>query len=247
MALLDHQEEHEEHGEHEPKPEHKAKLGTGADAGAPGTPAEKAKKQHRDNMILIVIAVVGVIVTYLIYRSNNANAAAANPTSATPVTNGNVAGYSGAGGGGGGGYDSMLSSLTTQEQANGQALAGLQTLLGNLGQELQTAASGPGASNGNGATNGPSPAAAANPGYGSIDIGGQSYDILGEAGSSSVYNVGGGAPVYFGNANSIAQGKQAEQTAVAQHGYEYVPAEYGSLIGSAPGAAAPGQPGYKAA
>jgi hypothetical protein len=89
------------------------------------------------------------------------------------------------------------------------------------------------------------PAAPSQPGYGVTTINGQQYVILGEAApGSNPYNVGGGAPVYYGNANNIAQGKAAAQQAASTGGYEYVPIAYASQVGATPGAPAPGQPGY---
>jgi hypothetical protein len=43
---------------------------------------------------------------------------------------------------------------------------------------------------------------------------------------SPVYNVGGGAPVYFGNASALAQGAQYEQS-----GYDiYTPVGYSNQV-----------------
>jgi hypothetical protein len=70
-------------------------------------------------------------------------------------------------------------------------------------------------------------------GFGTIDIGGKQYVILGEAGKD-VYQVGGGAPVYFGSANSIAQGSAAEQHATQNGGYAYTPIEYANLVSTSP-------------
>ena len=73
------------------------------------------------------------------------------------------------------------------------------------------------------------PTGSTEPGYGTITIGGKQYAILGRAGSA-VYQVGGGAPVYFGSANSIAQGSAAEAQAAKNGGYAYTPIEYASQI-----------------
>jgi hypothetical protein len=66
-------------------------------------------------------------------------------------------------------------------------------------------------------------------GYGTITIGGKQYAILGRAGQK-VYQVAGGAPVYFGSGNSVAQGKAAEEQAAKDGGYAYTPIEYANLI-----------------
>lgn len=83
-------------------------------------------------------------------------------------------------------------------------------------------------------TNTPSPTL---PGLGQITIGNTQYDILGQITGGtpgnaqfSGYNVGGGAPVFFGNANAVAQGPQAETVG----SYAYTPSQYGTLIGTTP-------------
>lgn len=66
-------------------------------------------------------------------------------------------------------------------------------------------------------------------GEGLITIGGKQYIILGKAGGTQ-YAVGGGAPVFFGSGNSIAQGTAAEQAAEKNGGYAYVPVEFKNLV-----------------
>ena len=70
---------------------------------------------------------------------------------------------------------------------------------------------------------------AASTGPQTISIGGTQYDVLGLA-SNPQYQVYGGAPAYFGNANSVAQGDAAKQAAIASGGYVYTPATYSSLV-----------------
>jgi len=77
-------------------------------------------------------------------------------------------------------------------------------------------------------------------GFGTITIGGKQYAILGRAGSQ-VYQVGGGAPVYFGNGNSVAQGSAAEQAAAKSGGYAYTPIEYIDQIAQKPTSEAAGK------
>jgi hypothetical protein len=77
----------------------------------------------------------------------------------------------------------------------------------------------------------PTPAAPATPGFGTINLPGIGQSIiLGQIGGSPGYSVGGGAPVYFGNANAVAQGPQA----ATPGSYAYVPASYGDLVSSSP-------------
>lgn len=110
-------------------------------SGAPGKPptAKDAKKEHHDNMIIILVGILGVVVTYLIYRKSQASSttSATNPLPST----GTVAG---AGGADDGAIESMIDSLGAQETANGQALSGFQTLLGNMQTEIAGLSSGPG-------------------------------------------------------------------------------------------------------
>ena len=81
---------------------------------------------------------------------------------------------------------------------------------------------------------------AKNEGYGTITIGGKQYAILGRAGQE-VYQVGGGAPVYFGNGNKVEQGSAAEAAAAKSGGYAYTPIEYVSQIAAKPTSEAAGK------
>lgn len=53
-----------------------------------------------------------------------------------------------------------------------------------------------------------------------ITINGTKFDVLGNVGGTTGYTVYGGAPVYFGNANSVAQGPTADKPGA----FEYTPA-----------------------
>jgi hypothetical protein len=115
---------------------------------APGSPADAKKKQHRDNMVIIAVGIAGLIVTFLFYRSNKAAQAAATTASSStlPVTSGSVVG---SGGAGGDPYaDQMVGQLQAQEQANGQATAGLGQLLQTLTAEVSTLQPGQGTPSG---------------------------------------------------------------------------------------------------
>lgn len=70
-------------------------------------------------------------------------------------------------------------------------------------------------------------AAAPNQGYGEVDTAQGPMDWLGVWGQPT-YQVGGGAPVYFGNASSLAQGNPQAGEDV------YVPVAYQSLISAKP-------------
>jgi hypothetical protein len=69
----------------------------------------------------------------------------------------------------------------------------------------------------------------AKPKFGTITIGGKEYAILGKAGSSAL-GVTGGAPVFFGDGNAVAQGAAAKAGAERDNGYAYTPIEYANLI-----------------
>lgn len=219
MGLLDHDE-----GESPAEGETHAKVGTGPDKGAPGTPADKAKKQHRDNLIIIVVGLLGVIVTFLIYRKNAAAGSTSTAaTSGLPSSSGTVAGS----GSSGDDYaDQMVEQLQSTSDQQTQAISGLQTALTNLESEISQMGSGPPAGSTPPATQ---TTAGPSQGYGTISIGGVLYDILGQSGQAQ-YQVGGGAPVYFGNANGVAQGQAAEAAAAKGGGYSYVPDQYKNLI-----------------
>lgn len=86
----------------------------------------------------------------------------------------------------------------------------------------------------------PGTSSPANPGYGTITINGQQYIVLGPAGGA-VYQVTGGAPVYFGNANGVAQGSAAEANAAKQNGYAYTPVQYAPFVAPTPSQVGAGQ------
>jgi len=66
-------------------------------------------------------------------------------------------------------------------------------------------------------------------GYGVETINGQEYIVLGST-AQPLFEVGGGAPVFFGNANGVSQGTAAEANAKATGGYAYVPIQYQSFV-----------------
>lgn len=74
-----------------------------------------------------------------------------------------------------------------------------------------------------------------------ITIGGKKYRVLGQLGSGATplsslqYAVYGGAPVYFGNENTIKQGPTNEKTGM----FAYVPTTYSNLVYKATPPAAP--------
>lgn len=208
---------------------------TGGDEDQRGLPphdAKKdAKKKHRDNMILIGVAIVGVILTFLIYRSRQSSSTSTTATTSPPVS-GTVAG-----GTGGDPYTQQaLGSITNALGQQTSALQGISSLLTTLqsevGQNVQ--ASPPPSSS-------PAPVAAAppaTPGYGYINLPGIGQSvILGYLGQGSYtgYEVGGGAPVYFGNAAGVSQGS-AQETA---GDYAYTPVQYAPLVSSSAAAGGP--------
>ena len=208
-----------------------ATTGTeGAGAGALGKKGKDAKAKHHENLLYIGIALVGVIITFLIYRSNKAAQQSGTALTSSPPVSGNVAG-SGSGGTATDPYaEAGVNALQSQFQQQGQAISGLQSLLTTLQSEVGSMQASPPASST------PAPAAAATPatpGYGYINLPGIGQSvILGQITDASQdftgYNVGGGAPVYFGNANGAAQGPGGE----TQGNYAYTPVAYAGLVGS---------------
>lgn len=205
--------------------------------GLPPKDAKKdAKKKHRDNMLLIGVAVVGVILTFLIYRSNKAKASSSTSSttsSALPTT----AGYPLGGSSGDPYTQQALGSISDQLGQQTSALQGLVAAINNMGtgagQSLQASppAGTPAAS-----------APPATPGYGYINLPGIGQSvILGELspGGYSGYQVGGGAPVYFGNANAVSQGTGQETAS----NYAYTPVGFASLVSptASSGGPLPGQ------
>ncbi|HEV2370049.1 MAG TPA: hypothetical protein VGR90_09225 [Acidimicrobiales bacterium] len=73
----------------------------------------------------------------------------------------------------------------------------------------------------------PPPAAPTSAGYGEVDTAQGPMDWLGVWGSPT-YQVGGGAPVYFGNSGSLAQGNPQPGEDV------YTPVGYSSLVSAKP-------------
>lgn len=178
----------------------------------------------------LLAAAVGA---YLLLRSRSSSSSSTqNSTTATPSTlypySTGVTGDTNTGDY----YAGILNQLNSNSSALSSQLTGLQTALTSA-INAGTAAGNPstGATN-NGSTSG-STAAAATPGYGEINLPGIGESvILGRItspGNFTGYNVGGGAPVYFGNANSVAQGSAGEQVA---GNYAYTPVQYSGLVGS---------------
>lgn len=200
----------------------------GAGAGALGKKGKNAKGKHHENLLYIGIALVGVIITFLIYRSNKAAQASGTALTSSPPVSGQVVGSSGTSGTATDPYaEAGVNALTSQFQQQGQAISGLSSLLQTLQTEVGSMQASPPAA---------APVAAATPatpGYGYINLPGIGQSvILGQVTDSSQdftgYNVGGGAPVYFGNANGVAQGAAGE----TQGNYAYTPVAYASLVGS---------------
>lgn len=201
----------------------------GAGAGALGKKGKDAKAKHHENLLYIGIALVGVIITFLIYRSQKANQASGTALSSSPPVSGQVVGSSGSSGTSTDPYaEAGVNALQSQVQQQGQAISGFTALLNTLQSEVGSMQASPPA-----ASSTPTAAATpATPGYGYINLPGIGQSvILGQVGAGqtfSGYNVGGGAPVYFGNANGVAQGSAGE---VAGN-YAYTPVAYASLVGS---------------
>jgi hypothetical protein len=78
----------------------------------------------------------------------------------------------------------------------------------------------------------PAPAASSygGPGYGVISINGQQFIELGQAGKQLLYQVAGGAPVYFGDANGVSQGAEAEAYAAYHNQNVYTPIEFAPQV-----------------
>jgi hypothetical protein len=175
-------------------------------------------KAHRTELLVGGAGLVAAIALYVKSKNSSSSSTSTTPASTTdePVE------YDGggAGNGTGGGYGGELEE---QIAALGQQLAAISP----SGQLLNPVA---GSLTGPSGTSAASQAAATSPGYGTIDIGGTDYIILGQPSTEDLYQVGGGAPVYFGNGNGVAQGSAAEQAALADGGYAYTPESDASLV-----------------
>lgn len=131
--------------------------------------------------------------------------------------------------------DQIGQQVAQEDQALAQTIssneqAGFANLLAQIAQMQPAAAPAPAATPP--AANSPAPAqpsAASSPGFGTVQTAQGQMIWLGVWGSPH-YQVGGGAPVYFGNANSLAQGPQAEVPGADV----YTPVAYASLVSSAP-------------
>jgi hypothetical protein len=124
-------------------------------------------------------------------------------------------------------YAGILNQLNSNDSALSSQLTGLGTSITSA-INAGTAAANPST----GATNTGSASGSSVPAYQTINLPGIGQaDVLGQIGANGQYtgyNVGGGAPVYFGNANAVAQGPQGEQPG----NYAYTPVQYQGLIGS---------------
>lgn len=175
-------------------------------ATAPAAPAKAAAKKgigawYAGHKPEALIGAAGIVVTLALYvRSKNASAAASGTgTTVTPSTSqvlpGTTAPFTGDTGSSGGGDITGLESIISQL---GTQISGLQ------GTQNQ-----PGT--------GAAPAAAAAPqtfGQGLVDTAQGEMVWLGVTGAGGStagdYQVGGGAPVYFGNTQTLAQGGTQE-------------------------------------
>jgi hypothetical protein len=189
--------------------------------------------QHKGVAIggLFVVLVGG----YLLIRSRKSSAASSTTQNATGTpatvypTSSGITGDTNQGDY----YAGILNQLNSNDTALSSQLTGLQTGITTAINGL-TSVTNPST----GATNTGS-ASGSQVGEGTIDLPGIGQSvILGQLNSADKvvgYNVGGGAPVYFGNANAVAQGLQYVQP----NNFAYTPVQYESLV--SPTATATGQ------
>jgi hypothetical protein len=194
-----------------------------------------ARLSRNGKVAVVVGGVVGGVLLYKWYKARQAAAASSSTTGTTGTASTTTAGA-----GTTGTDQSYTPPTATVTLPGGASYSGPAAGLGTVISQLQppTAASTtptPAPSTGT------APAAApSGPGYGEIPINGADYVVLGPAGGP-VYQVGGGAPVYFGNADQIAEGSAAEAAAAKSGGYAYTPVAYSGLVASTPMQQAPGQ------
>lgn len=79
------------------------------------------------------------------------------------------------------------------------------------------------------------PSGQSGPGYGIVTINGQQYVFLGSVGSGQVYQVGGGAPVFYGNADKVQEGSPTQNPLNAVGQDMYTPIAYSSWVSANPG------------
>ena len=127
-------------------------------------------------------------------------------------------------------YAGILNQLNSNSSALSSQLTGIGTSLTSAIDAI-TATGNPSTAPTN--TGSPSAAAApapATPSYQHVNLPGigeaDVLGIIGAGGAYGGYNVGGGAPVYFGNINSASQGPQYEKAG----NYVYTPVQYEGLI-----------------
>lgn len=183
-----------------------------------------------------MLAVVGLGGGYLVWRRRQKNAAATAAATAQQPASTTAGGYSSS--------DPVLVAYQAGEASGTAAYsAGAATGIGlveSIMGSFPTVTAQPGGAGTGGAVSGssataPGPAAAppapAQPGYGVIQTAQGPMIVLGQLGSSTPgYNVGGGSPVYFGNANASAQGQAAETPG----SFVYTPEAYANFVASTP-------------
>lgn len=183
------------------------------DHGRPETPAEQAVEKRRNKQLAIAGVGAGLAgLLYVVLKSRSAASSSTSGYSYPTLGDGTATDSTGT--------DSTsddTNSILSQLQQND---ADEQTLFGNLSSSMAeefaglTAAEQQQASNPTSASSPPKSTSPTTPNYQTIDIGGTVYDVLGALGAKSGsgyeytgYEVGGGAPVYAGNAaGGVAQG-----------------------------------------
>jgi hypothetical protein len=165
-----------------------------------------------------LLGAAGIVVTLALYvRSKNAAAAASGST--TPATGSTSTVMPG-----------TLAPDTGSYGNGGGDITGLESVLTGLGQQLTALQGQQATGSGTPATApAPAPAAAQTYGQGIIDTAQGEMVWLGVTGAGGStaqdYQVGGGAPVFFGNAGALSQG------GTSQAGVDvYTPVAYENLV-----------------
>lgn len=174
-------------------------------------------KAHKPETVLGAGAAVVTVVLAMRARSKNAAGSSAATTSSSGTA-----------------YPaSSVLPVTTADTTSSDAFTGIEDQVVGL-QSALLALQNPAAPSGTAVTTpstpaapAPAPAPAPNQGFGEVQTALGPMDWLGVWGQPT-YQVGGGAPVYFGNTGSLAQGNPQPGEDV------YVPVEYQSLISSKP-------------
>ena len=193
----------------------------------------KGKKDYK-TYIYIGVAVVGVIITYLIYsKTTGASSSTSGGSSGNQSPQSAPVVYSSGGGSGGqsaasaAGIAQIEQQLATMTSSNnGTSTSGLTSSVPTsypgypmIPTSSPTSISTP-------TTNSASLPPIINTAQGQMYVLGGGSTKYNSPGSNS-YEVYGGAPVYFGNAQNLAQGSQA---ANQPNAYAYTPVQYGSQI-----------------